>query len=86
LFNNNKKIKYYEKYKIVLSIAIVAIGFTSCKMKKRRRQAQKKVDSYVVYVDSVSAISEAEAKMKTGEGIESSYQLRSEEAAVFYGS
>jgi hypothetical protein len=33
---------------------------------EKAEQAQKKVDSYVVYVDSVSAISEAEAKMKTG--------------------
>jgi hypothetical protein len=42
--------------KLVLSIAMVAIGFTSCKMKKSR-QAQKKVDAYC-NVDSVSSISE----------------------------
>ena len=66
--------------KLVLSIAAVAIGFTSCKDEKAE-QAQKKVDSYVVYVDSVSSISEAEAT-KNWEGIESSYQLRSEEADI----
>jgi len=66
--------------KLLLSIAIIAIGFTSCKDEKAE-QAQKKVDSYVVYVDSVSAISEAEAN-ENWEGIESSYQLRSEEAST----
>jgi hypothetical protein len=66
--------------KLLLSLAAVAIGFTSCKDEKAE-QAQKKVDSYVVYVDSVSAISEAEAT-ENWEGIESSYQLRSEEANV----
>lgn len=66
--------------KLVLGIALVAIGFTSCKDEKAE-QAQKDVDSYVVYVDSVSAISETEAR-ENWEGIESSYQLRSEKADI----
>ncbi|MCL6462645.1 hypothetical protein SAMN05444372_1207 [Flavobacterium micromati] len=69
-----------ENIKLVLGMVAIAIMFTACK-DEREEQAQMKVDSYVVYVDSVSAISEVDA-VENWEGIESSYQLRYEEAEV----
>ena len=64
--------------KLVLGLAIIAIGFASCKDEKAE-QAEKKVDSYVVYVDSVSTLNENDASQEW-DGIESSYQMRSDEA------
>lgn len=74
------KLKIMENIKLVLGMVAIAIMFTACK-DEREEQAQMKVDSYVVYVDSVSAISEVDA-VENWEGIESSYQLRYEEAEV----
>jgi hypothetical protein len=74
------KSKIMENIKLVLGMVAIAIMFTACK-DEREEQAQMKVDSYVVYVDSVSAISEVDA-VENWEGIESSYQLRYEEAEV----
>ncbi|MBP4141855.1 hypothetical protein J3S90_08570 [Flavobacterium sp. P4023] len=66
--------------KLVLGLAVMAIGFTSCKDEKAE-QAKKKVDSYVTYVDSLGNVAEAEAA-QNWEGIESSYQTRVGEAEV----
>jgi hypothetical protein len=66
--------------KLVLGMVAISIAFTACK-DERSEQAQLKVDSYVVYVDSVAAISEVEA-VQNWEEIESSYQLRYEEAEL----
>ena len=64
--------------KLALGLAVIAIGFTSCKDEKAE-QAEKKVDSYVMYVDSVSNVAAADMK-ENWEGIESSYEMRSGEA------
>ena len=65
---------------LVLGLAIIALGFTSCKDEKQE-QANKKIDAYVVYVDSVSTVAEQDAS-DNWDGIESSYQMRSDEANV----
>lgn len=64
--------------KLALGIALIAIGFTSCKDEKAE-QAEKKVDTYVMYVDSLGNVTTEDAR-ENWEGIESSYQLRSGEA------
>jgi thiol:disulfide interchange protein len=64
--------------KMVLGIAVIALGFTSCKDEKAV-EAEKTVDSYVMYVDSLGNVASEDAK-ENWEGIETTYQLRSEEA------
>ena len=64
--------------KIVLGLAVIAIGFASCKDEKTE-QAEKKIDSYVTYVDSLGNVAEAEAE-GNWKAIESSYDLRVLEA------
>ena len=63
---------------MVLGIAVIALGFTSCKDEKAV-EAEKTVDSYVMYVDSLGNVASEDAK-ENWEGIETTYQLRSEEA------
>ena len=50
-----------KKSKLIFGISILVIGFTSCKDEKND-QAEKTVETYVVYVDSVDTISPEEAK------------------------
>ncbi|MFV8353582.1 hypothetical protein [Flavobacterium sp. XS2P14] len=64
--------------KMVLGIAVIALGFTSCKDEKAV-EAEKTVDSYVMYVDSLGNVASEDAR-ENWEGIETTYQLRSEEA------
>ena len=64
--------------KLVLGLAVIAIGFASCKDEKTE-QAEKKIDSYVTYVDSLGNVAEAEAE-GNWKAIESSYDLRVLEA------
>lgn len=64
--------------KWLLGMAIIAVGFTSCKDEKEA-QAEKAVDSYVVYVDSIENVS-VEDGQKNWEGIDAEYQLRMNEA------
>ena len=64
--------------KLVLGLAVIAIGFTSCKDEKAE-QAEKKVDTYVMYVDSLGNVTAEDAK-SNWEGIEAAYLIRSGEA------
>ena len=64
--------------KLVLGLAVIAIGFASCKDEKTEK-AEKKIDSYVTYVDSLGNVAEAEAE-GNWKAIESSYDLRVLEA------
>ena len=66
--------------KLVLGLAVIAIGFTSCKDEKAE-QAEKKVDTYVMYVDSLGNVTAEDAK-SNWEGIEAAYLIRSGEAEV----
>lgn len=64
--------------KLVLGLAVMTIGFASCKDEKTE-QAEKKIDSYVMYVDSLGNVAEADAE-GNWEAIESSYDMRIVEA------
>jgi len=64
--------------KLALGLAVIAIGFTSCKDEKAE-QAEKKVDTYVMYVDSLGNVTAEDAK-SNWEGIEAAYLIRSGEA------
>ena len=64
--------------KLVLGLAVMTIGFASCKDEKAE-QAEKKIDSYVTYVDSLGNVAEAEAE-GNWKAIESSYDMRVVEA------
>jgi hypothetical protein len=67
-----------ESKKLLLGIAVIALGFTSCKDEKTE-QAEKTVDSYVMYVDSVGNVAAEDAK-GNWQGIEATYELKSGEA------
>lgn len=59
---------------LFLGLAIIALGFTSCKDDKEA-QAQKSVETYVVYVDSLGNVAAADAETNW-EAIDAAYQLR----------
>jgi len=59
---------------LLLGLAFIALGFTACKNAKET-EAEKSVDSYVVYVDSLGNVTAADAQ-KNWDAIEASYQLR----------
>ena len=63
---------------LLLGAAVIALGFTSCKDEKAT-EAEKKVDTYVVYVDSIGNVAEADAKTNW-EAIDASYQMRINDA------
>jgi hypothetical protein len=64
--------------KLFLGIALIALGFTSCKNEKDT-EAKKTVETYVVYVDSLGSVSEADAKTNW-QTIDAAYQLRISQA------
>lgn len=64
--------------KLFFGIALIALGFASCKDEKEV-QAEKAVDNYVVYVDSIEKVSIEDAQ-NNWDGIEAVYQLRMSEA------
>ena len=64
--------------KLALGLAVITIGFTSCKDEKAEL-AEKKVDTYVMYVDSLGNVT-AEDAQSNWEGIEAAYLIRSGEA------
>ncbi|WP_166426983.1 hypothetical protein [Flavobacterium psychrotolerans] len=67
-----------EGKKVVLGMALIALGFTSCKSEKEA-EAQKTVETYVVYVDSLGNIPAQDAKLNW-EVINASYEMRTSEA------
>ena len=64
--------------KLFLGIALVALGFASCKDEKET-QAQKTVDTYVMYVDSLGNVASLDAK-GNWQAIDADYHMRSVEA------
>jgi hypothetical protein len=62
----------------VLGLAVVALGFTSCKGEKEK-EAEKTIDSYTVYVDSVNTVPAEDAKANW-QSIEATYELKSSQA------
>jgi hypothetical protein len=67
-----------KNFKLVLGAAIVAASFASCK-DEAKVTAEKHVDHYVVYVDSVNNLS-AEARLANWQAIQSGYEARLAEA------
>ena len=63
---------------MVLGLAVIALGFTSCKDEKAL-EAEKTVDSYVMYVDSLGNVASEDAK-ENWDGIEATYQIKSGDA------
>lgn len=63
---------------LLLGVAVIALAFTSCK-KVDGDMDTKNVDAYVVYVDSLENVSEADAKANW-EAIDASYQTRISDA------
>ena len=62
--------------KLILGVALIALGFASCKDEKET-VAQKRVDTYVVYVDSLGNVADAKTNW---EAIDAAYQVRVSEA------
>ncbi|WP_367751895.1 DUF6565 domain-containing protein [Flavobacterium sp. WC2421] len=63
---------------LVLGMAVIALGFTSCKDEKKEA-AEKTVDTYVVYVDSLGNVAKEDAKANW-QAIEATYELKSSQA------
>ncbi len=72
------KIKFMKTTKMLLGMAVMALVFTSCKDEKEV-QAQKTVDTYVVYVDSLGNM-DSTATRDNWQSIETTYEMRSAEA------
>ncbi|TRX16295.1 hypothetical protein [Flavobacterium franklandianum] len=63
---------------LYLGIILISLGFISCKDEKEV-QAEKNVDNYVIYVDSIEKVAIEDAQ-NNWEGIDAVYQLRMNEA------
>jgi hypothetical protein len=63
-----------KKVNLVLGVAAAALMFTSCK-DEAKETAHKNVDHYVVFVDSVNGLDEAEREANW-EAIQAEYELR----------
>ncbi|MGV8947196.1 MAG: hypothetical protein ACOH1N_12255 [Lutibacter sp.] len=67
-----------KKRNLFLGLALVSLVFTSCKDEKVT-QAEKSVDTYVVYVDSINNVDAVQVKANW-QAINDSYQIRVVEA------
>ena len=67
-----------ETRKLLFGMAVIALGFTSCKDEKKI-QAEKSVETYVVYVDSLGRLDSVSTK-ENWESIQANYELRNAEA------
>jgi hypothetical protein len=63
---------------LFFGVALIALGFASCKDEKEV-QAEKAVDNYVIYVDSIEKVAIEDAQ-NNWDGIDAAYQLRMSEA------
>jgi hypothetical protein len=64
--------------KLLLGMAVIALGFSSCKDEKEI-EAEKSVETYVVYVDSLGNMDSVSTK-ENWESIQANYELRNAEA------
>ena len=67
-----------KNIRIATGIAVLVLGLASCKDEKQER-AQKTVENYVIYVDSVKNVAVADLK-DNWESVEAEYDRRSQEA------
>ena len=63
---------------LLFGLSLVALSFTGCKSEEEK-QAEKTVDTYTKYVDSVSSVAAADAKANW-EAIEAEYNQRTTDA------
>lgn len=63
--------------KLLLGMAVIALGFSSCKDEKEI-EAEKSVETYVVYVDSLGNMDSVSTK-ENWESIQANYELRNAE-------
>jgi hypothetical protein len=63
---------------LFFGVVLIALAFASCKDEKEV-QAEKAVDNYVIYVDSIEKVAIEDAQ-NNWEGIDAAYQLRMSEA------
>jgi hypothetical protein len=73
-----KNQKIMETRKLLFGMAVIALGFTSCKDEKKI-QAEKSVETYIVYVDSLGKLDTVATK-ENWESIQANYELRNAEA------
>lgn len=66
--------------KLLLGIAVIALGFSSCKNEEEMK-AEKSVETYIVYVDSLNKMDFATTK-ENWKSIQANYELRNEEAEI----
>ena len=69
-----------KKINLFLGVAIISLVFTSCKDEKVSA-AEESVNTYIMYVDSISAVETAAAKVNW-KAINDSYQIKVAEAVV----
>lgn len=69
-----------KNIKITIGIALIAVAFTSCKDEKQE-QAQKTIDSYVAYVDSVKNVKADDLKADWKD-VDAEYNRRAENAEL----
>ena len=69
-----------KNIQLVSGIVFIALIFTSCKDEKQEK-AQKTIDSYVAYVDSVKNVTADDLK-ENWKGVETEYDKRAEEAQM----
>ncbi|WP_343708042.1 DUF6565 domain-containing protein [Flavobacterium sp.] len=67
-----------KSIKIATGIALLVLGLVSCKDEKQEK-AQKTVENYVIYVDSVKNVAAADLK-DNWKSVEAEYDRRSQEA------
>lgn len=67
-----------KNIKIATGIALLVLGLVSCKDEKQEK-AQKTVENYVIYVDSVKNVAAADLK-DNWKSVEAEYDRRSQEA------
>lgn len=67
-----------KQINLILGMVIVALGFTSCK-NVEEKIAEKSIETYVIYVDSVGNVAAEEAKLNWDE-IDYTYQMKVTEA------
>jgi hypothetical protein len=77
MFNKSKNMK---TRKLLLGVAVIALGFSSCKDEKEMK-AEKSVETYIVYVDSLGNMDSASTK-ENWKSIQSNYELKNAEAEI----
>jgi hypothetical protein len=74
------KSKIMETRKLLLGMAVIALGFSSCKNEKEMK-AEKSIETYIVYVDSLGNMDSASTK-ENWKSIQANYELKNAQAEI----